>query len=86
MYPTCIQRLMKYRYQAPTFSFFLMLIATYFATSAVSAQTANQEASTRLALFLDCNFCDENFIRQEMPYLDHVRDREVADVHVISNP
>ncbi|WP_421774852.1 hypothetical protein [Gracilimonas sp.] len=40
-------------------------------------------SSTRISLFLDCNFCDETFIRQEMSYLDHVRDREVADVHVI---
>lgn len=39
---------------------------------------------TRLALFLDCDFCDETFIRQEMPYLDHVRDREVANVHVLA--
>ena len=38
---------------------------------------------TRVALFLDCDFCDETFIRQEMPYLDHVRDREVANVHVL---
>ena len=38
---------------------------------------------TRLALFLDCDFCDETFIRQEMSYLDHVRDREVANVHVL---
>ncbi|WP_138429814.1 hypothetical protein [Fodinibius saliphilus] len=41
------------------------------------------EPPSRLALFLDCDFCDETFIRQEMPYLDHVRDREVADVHVL---
>jgi hypothetical protein len=37
----------------------------------------------RIALFLDCDYCDETFIRQEMPYVDHVRDREVANVHVI---
>jgi len=37
----------------------------------------------RLAIFLDCDFCDENFIRQEMTYVDHVRDREVAVVHVL---
>ena len=37
----------------------------------------------RLAMFLDCDFCDGTFIRQEMPYIDHVRDREVADVHVL---
>ncbi len=37
----------------------------------------------RLAVFLDCDFCDETFLRQEMEYVDWVRDREVADVHVL---
>jgi len=41
------------------------------------------ETPARLALFLDCGFCDGTFIRQEMAYLNHVRDREVADVHVL---
>jgi hypothetical protein len=49
----------------------------------VEAQELEMGTPTRLALFLDCDFCDETFIRQEMPYLDHVRDREVADVHVL---
>ena len=48
-----------------------------------AAQVAEPETQDRLALFLDCDFCDETFIRQEVPYLDHVRDREVADVHVL---
>lgn len=48
-----------------------------------AAQEPEMRTPTRLALFLDCDFCDETFIRQEMPYLDHVRDREVADVHVL---
>jgi hypothetical protein len=37
----------------------------------------------RLAVFLDCGFSDETFIRQEMTYVDYVRDRQVADVHVL---
>lgn len=53
------------------------------AFSPAAAQDVGMETPSRLALFLDCNFCDETFIRQEMPYLDHVRDREVADVHVL---
>ena len=54
-------------------------------TMASPAASQNIETTTqaRLALFLDCDFCDETFFRQEMPYLDHVRDREVADVHVL---
>ncbi|NBC67032.1 MAG: hypothetical protein GVY07_15420, partial [Bacteroidetes bacterium] len=44
----------------------------------------DMETPTRVALFLDCDFyCDDTFIRQEMPYVDHVRDREVANVHVL---
>lgn len=53
----------------------------------IAAPAASQVIETgtpeRLALFLDCDFCDETFIRQEMEYLDHVRDREVADVHIL---
>ena len=49
----------------------------------VAAQEGEMETPNRIALFLDCDFCDETFIRQEMPYVDHVRDREVADVHVL---
>ncbi len=49
-----------------------------------SAQVAGEtEMPERLAVFLDCGFCNETFIRQEMTYVDYVRDREVADVHVL---
>lgn len=48
-----------------------------------ASQEADLATSTRLSLFLDCGFCDETFVRQEIGYLDHVRDREVADVHVL---
>jgi hypothetical protein len=37
----------------------------------------------RLAIFLDCGFCAQTFIRQEMEYVDYVRDREVSHVHVL---
>lgn len=53
------------------------------AVSTVAAQETGEGTPGRIALFLDCNFCDETFIRQELPYVDHVRDREVADVHVL---
>ena len=48
-----------------------------------TSQAVDAELPARLAIFLDCNFCDESFIRQEMTYVDHVRDREVAGVHVL---
>jgi hypothetical protein len=51
---------------------------------AAAAQDADETAKPeRLAVFLDCGFCDGTFIRQEMTYVDYVRVREVAHVHVL---
>ena len=47
------------------------------------AQDTMADAPARLAVFLDCQRCPDDFIRQEVSYLDHVRVREVADVHVL---
>lgn len=50
----------------------------------VSAQPSGDvEIPDRLSIFLDCPFCDEDFIRQEMTYVDYVRNRDVAVVHVL---
>lgn len=65
----------------------LIVLCWFFADvgpAAAQEIDVDMEMPTRVALFLDCNFyCDETFIRQEMPYVDHVRDREVANVHVL---
>lgn len=54
------------------------------ALAPAQAQDAAGDFTTqRLAIFLDCGACDETFIRQEMTYVDYVRDRETADVHVL---
>lgn len=34
-------------------------------------------------MFLDCRRCDQNHFRREAPFLDYVRDRQDADVHVL---
>jgi hypothetical protein len=49
----------------------------------LASQTVETEMPARLAIFLDCAFCDEEFVRQDLTYVDHVRDREVAGVHVL---
>lgn len=53
------------------------------AQPAASQDVAATGRPERLAVFLDCGFCDETFIRQEMTHVDYVRDREVAHVHVL---
>jgi len=46
------------------------------------AQTSTVQGPVRL--FLDCQYeCDMEFTRTEIPWVDHVRDRADADVHVL---
>ena len=34
-------------------------------------------------VFLDCNRCDEDYLKREVTFVDYVRNREDADVHVL---
>ena len=53
-----------------------------FSATASAAQTANVEKPVRV--FLDCQYeCDMEFTRTEIPWVDHVRDRADADVHLL---
>ncbi len=61
----------------------LALLGVLVVAEPASSQNANADFPARLAIFLDCDFCDESFVRQEMTFVDHVRDREVAGVHVL---
>jgi hypothetical protein len=40
-------------------------------------------ASSALRVFVDCNFCDFDHLRVETPWVAFVRDRTVADVHLL---
>src|SRR5687768_17533866 len=54
-------------------------------TPPAPAQTAPVQtvaAPARLRVFLDCD-CFSDFIRNEVTFVDYVRQRESADVHVL---
>lgn len=36
-----------------------------------------------ISIFLDCSRCDEDYIRREIPFVNYVRDRKEADVHLL---
>ena len=58
-----------------------LLLLTVFAASPIAAQVANPQ---RLAVFLDCHTnCDFDLIREEVSYVDWVRDRTAVDVHLL---
>jgi hypothetical protein len=61
------------------------LVALFVCTGTPSlhAQTAASD-STPLRVFVDCSyFCDMDYVRTEMPWVDYMRDRADAEVHIL---
>ena len=63
------------------------LAAITLALHLVSAQAALAQvdvaSSDALRVFLDCGRCDQDFMRTEITFVDFVRDRHDAQVHVL---
>ncbi|HVL65818.1 MAG TPA: hypothetical protein VM364_01020 [Vicinamibacterales bacterium] len=53
----------------------------WFLSGTAAAADAARQAPIRV--FLDCNACDFDFMRREVEFVDYVRDRKDADVHVL---
>ena len=62
------------------FVFILIAIGVVVAASPAAAQTDAPEA---LRVFLDCNRCDSDYLRTEITFVNYVRDRRDAQVHVL---
>jgi hypothetical protein len=62
----------------------LSVIVWLLAVAPVAAQSPSAGAS-RLRLAIDCQgvSCDSDFFRTQITFVDHVRDRQAADVHVL---
>lgn len=60
------------------------IAVTLAAVSPAPARAQDAAAQRPIKLFLDCQHeCDIEFTRTEIPWVDHVRDRADADVHVL---
>ncbi len=65
---------------------FMTLLILEFPVLAQNTKVApDAESLKELApkVFLDCHGCDRDFFRTEIPYINYVRDRKSADVHVL---
>ena len=60
---------------------FTVLAAALALTTGAAAVGPNQDDAPRV--FLDCDGCDFSYIRTEIPFVNWVRDREDAIVHVL---
>ena len=66
---------------ALVFASFLQILA---GTVAAAQEAPPADRTEAIRVFLDCKFsCDETYLRQEMTIVNWVRDRTVADVHVL---
>jgi hypothetical protein len=67
--------------------FLLFLITAIFIPSnIISQENKPADDSTRakaVKIFLDCNDCDMNYTRQEIPYINYVRDVREAEVFIL---
>jgi hypothetical protein len=64
----------------------LIVLAVSFLSAINPGKAQAQDAGdASLEVFLDCNrrLCDSDYIRREIGYVNWVRDRQVADVHLL---
>jgi hypothetical protein len=69
-------------------SILICVLALAVPAAVARAQQAPQTQTPQpkremVRVFLDCNHCDEDYIRKEVTFVDYVRNREDADVHVL---
>ena len=70
----------------------ILLLLSFFIYSVLYSNTLlcqepedNQpeSRSSFISVFLDCNSCDKDYIRNSTPFVNYVRDKELADVHIL---
>src|SRR5258708_31307705 len=59
------------------------ILAFLFPAALLFAGQAPQASHQLVRVFLDCDFCDESYLKKEVTFIDYVRNREDADVHLL---
>jgi type II secretory pathway pseudopilin PulG len=59
------------------------VIVTLWAVLGLAPMVAAQDQTPPVRLFLDCWECDSEYLRQHLRFVEYVRDRGAADVHVL---
>jgi hypothetical protein len=61
----------------------ILFILMLMITALIFAQDDANFLQDAIKIYIDCDDCDMNFIREEIQFVNYVRDRNVADVHII---
>src|SRR5262245_25318037 len=62
-----------------------LLVSSVVLLSILAGQADAQQPVSRLRVYLDCQDCFQNYLRDEIDWVDYVRQREDADVHLLSS-
>lgn len=62
---------------------FILLIFSLLLALNLFSQETDSLRKDALKVFIDCDYCDHNFIRKEITWVNYVRDYKEADVHVL---
>jgi len=75
------------RRKSETGCFVVLALAFLLSVSSISAQEARGDIDelkkTAPKVYIDCMWCDIDYIRTEITFINYVRDRKEADVHVL---
>ena len=65
----------------------ILMIAALFALQSIYAQESDTidqiQREDAVRIFIDCQRCDMNYIREEIPYVNYVRDVKEAQVYIL---
>ena len=59
------------------------VLALFLPDNPALAEQASQAKHDLVRVFLDCNRCDEDYLKKEVTFVDYVRNREDAEVHLL---
>ena len=64
------------------FVVFGLLTGIFLNGQEINPDTTNQRENA-VNVFIDCYYCDMNYIREEIPYINYVRDVREAQVYIL---
>ncbi len=62
---------------------FLFASALWAQQDTVAHPPSAAQSPPKLRVYLDCNYCDFDFMRTEVTFVDYVRNRQDAQVHIL---
>lgn len=67
----------------PSFIFILSLFTIYKISAQETIDTTSLSREKALNIYIDCDYCDQSYFKENFTIVNYVRDRKVADAHII---